>query len=58
MVKGLVIRIQQMYQEAMDNVNSQIRSTVLDIGTVIKQELRKAIGKEILQYMSPDKRQG
>lgn len=47
-----------MYQEAMDNVNGQIKTTVGEIGAVIKQELKKAIGKEILQYISPDRRTG
>jgi hypothetical protein len=47
-VKALTMKIQQMYQEALDNVNGQIKSTVGEIGAVIKQELKKAIGKEIL----------
>jgi hypothetical protein len=50
------MKIEQMYNDAMENVNGQIKTTVTEIGAVIKQELKKAIGKEILQYMSPDKR--
>lgn len=55
-VKGLIMKIEQMYNDAMENVNGQIKTTVTEIGAVIKQELKKAIGKEILQCMSPDKR--
>jgi hypothetical protein len=45
-----------MYLEAMESVQGQISLTVKDIGEVIKHELKKAIGREIASYMSPDKR--
>jgi uncharacterized protein YktB (UPF0637 family) len=45
-----------MYEEAMDGVNKEIKATVSEIGTVIKHELRKAMGREILNFISPERR--
>lgn len=55
-MKETTTKIHQMYEEALSNVNTQIQSTVAEMGTVIKHELRKAIGKEILNFISPDRR--
>jgi hypothetical protein len=55
-VKALEQRIQEMYSEAMEKVSGQISSTVAEIGTVIKHELKKAMAKEIHQSLSPERR--
>ncbi len=55
-VNNVESKVQQMYHEAIENVQGQISLTVRDIGDVIKHELKKAINREIAHYMSPDKR--
>lgn len=45
-----------MYQEAMDNASGHIQSTLTEMGSIIKHEIKKSMAKEMVQYMSPDRR--
>jgi division protein CdvB (Snf7/Vps24/ESCRT-III family) len=55
-VKSVIAKVEALFQEAMDKVNLQIKGTVSELGAIIKHELKRAMGKEILQYMSPERR--
>lgn len=55
-VKGVEARVHVMFEEAMRQVNGHIQSAVQEIGSVIKHELKKAMAKEILHYMSPERK--
>ena len=40
----------------MDNASGHIQNTLTEMGSIIKHEIKKSMAKEMVQYMSPDRR--
>ena len=55
-VKAFEAKVFSLHQEALDSMSGLIQLTVQEIGVVIKHELKRAMAKEIMGYMSPDKK--